>query len=61
MIADVYVVRESAEKMKAFKETRFFFMAVGNEEMYFETLDEYTSVLKEKAGENLEFKHLRRM
>lgn len=61
MFADGYVVKQSADKLKAVKDPKFFYMTVGNEERYFNTLEEYTSILKEKAGKNLEFKYVKMM
>ncbi len=59
--ADNYVVKESSEKLKPFKDTKFFYMTVGNEEAYFESLEEYASILTGKAGGNLEFKYVKMM
>ncbi|MBE9517399.1 MAG: alpha/beta hydrolase, partial [Bacteroidetes bacterium] len=61
MYADNYVVKETSEKLKPFKDTKYFYMTVGNEERYFETLEEYASIMKEKAGESVEFKYVKMM
>jgi len=61
MYADNYVVKETSEKLKPFKVTKYFYMTVGNEDRYFETLEEYSSILPEKAGENFEFKYVKMM
>jgi len=59
MFADNYVVNLSSKKLKPFKDTKYFYMTVGNEERYFETLEEYASIMKEKAGESVELKYVR--
>lgn len=59
MYADNLVVNNAAKKLKPFRQTKYFYMTVGNEEGYFETLEEYASIMKEKAGESVEFKYLR--
>jgi predicted alpha/beta superfamily hydrolase len=59
MYADNLVVNMAAEKLKPFKQTKYFYMTVGNEEGYFETLDEYASIMKEKAGESVNFKYVK--
>lgn len=61
MYADNYVVNEASEKLKPFKKTKYFYMTVGNEERYFEALEEYASIMKEKAGESVEFKYVKLM
>jgi predicted alpha/beta superfamily hydrolase len=61
MYADNLVVNKAVEKLKPFKETKYFYMTVGNEELYFETLEEYASVMKEKAGESVRFKYVKMM
>jgi len=61
MYADNLVVNKAAEKLKPFKETKYFYMTVGNEEQYFETLEEYASIMKEKAGESVKFKYVKMM
>ena len=57
--ADNFVVNKTSEKLKPFKDTRYFYMTVGNEERYFESLEEYASIIKEKAGESVEFKYVK--
>lgn len=59
MYADNLVVNMAADKLKPFKQNTYFYMTVGNEEPYFETLDEYISILKEKAGESVKFKYVK--
>jgi len=59
MYADNFVVNKTSEKLKPFKDTKYFYMTVGNEERYFETLEEYASIMKEKAGESVEFKYVK--
>jgi len=59
MYADNLVVNMAAEKLKPFKETKYFYMTVGNEEGYFETLEEYASIMKDKAGESVDFKYVK--
>jgi len=61
MFADNLVVNQASEKLKPFKETKYFYMTVGNEDRYFETLEEYSSIMKEKAGESVEFKYVKMM
>ena len=61
MYADNLVVKKASEKLKPFKDTKYFYMTVGNEERYFETLEEYSSIMKEKAGESVEFKYVKMM
>lgn len=57
--ADNFVVNKTSEKLKPFKDTKYFYMTVGNEELYFESLEEYASIMKEKAGESVEFKYVK--
>jgi len=59
MYADNLVVNKTSEKLKPFKETKYFYMTVGNEERYFETLEEYANIMKEKAGESVDFKYVK--
>ena len=59
MYADNYVVKEASAKLKPFKDTKYFYMTVGNEDRYFESLEEYASIMKEKAGESVEFKYVK--
>lgn len=59
MYADNLAVKETSEKLKPFKDTKFFYMTVGNEEPYFEALEEYASIMQEKAGERIEFKYVK--
>ena len=59
MFAENLVVNKSAENLKPFKDTKYFYMTVGNEARYFETLEEYASIMKEKAGESVEFKYVK--
>jgi len=59
MYADNLVVNEASAKLKPFKDTKYFYMTVGNEEPYFETLEEYAFIMKEKAGESVEFKYVK--
>jgi predicted alpha/beta superfamily hydrolase len=59
MYADNLVVNKASEKLEPFKKTKYFYMTVGNEDPYFETLEEYASILKEKAGESVEFKYVK--
>jgi predicted alpha/beta superfamily hydrolase len=59
MYADNYVVKEASAKLKPFKDTKYFYMTVGNEDRYFETLEEYASIMKEKAGESVKFKYVK--
>lgn len=59
MYADKLVVNEASEKLKPFKDTKYFYMTVGDEDRYFETLEEYASIMKEKAGESVEFKYVK--
>lgn len=59
MYADNLVVNKSSEKLKPFKDTKYFYMTVGDEDRYFETLEEYASIMKEKAGESVEFKYVK--
>ena len=61
MFADNLVVKQASEKLKPFKDTKYFYMTVGNEDRYFETLEEYSSIMKEKAGESVEFKYVKMM
>lgn len=61
MYADNLVVNMAAEKLKPFKKTKYFYMTVGNEERYFETLEEYASIMKEQAGESVNFKYVKMM
>ena len=59
MYADNLVVNKASEKLKPFKESKYFYMTVGNEEPYFETLEEYATIMKEKAGESVEFRYVK--
>jgi len=59
LFADNLVVNKSSEKLKPFKQTKYFYMTVGNEEGYFESLEEYASIMKEKAGESVKFKYVK--
>ena len=59
MYADNLVVNKASEKLKPFKKTKYFYMTVGNEDRYFETLEEYASIMKEKAGESVKFKYVK--
>jgi predicted alpha/beta superfamily hydrolase len=59
MYADNFVVNKTAEKLKPFRDTKYFYMTVGNEQRYFEALEEYTSIMKEKAGESVEFRYVK--
>ena len=59
MYADNLVVNESSEKLMPFSDTKFFYMTVGNEDPYFETLERYSSIMQEKAGESVEFKYVK--
>jgi predicted alpha/beta superfamily hydrolase len=59
MYADNMVVKKTSEKLKPFKDTKYVYMTVGDEERYFETLNEYASTMKEKAGESVEFKYVK--
>jgi len=59
MYADNLVVNMATEKLKPFKETKYFYMTVGNEENYFETLEEYATIMKKKAGESVDFKYVK--
>jgi len=61
MYADNLLVKQASEKLKPFKETKYFYMTVGNEDRYFETLEEYSSIMKEKAGESVEFEYVKMM
>jgi hypothetical protein len=61
MYADNLVVKKASEKLKPFKDTKYFYMTVGNEDRYFETLEEYASIMTEKAGESVEFKYVKMM
>ena len=61
MFADNYVVNETSEKLKPFRDTKYFYMTVGNEKQYFEALDQYASIMNEKAGERMEFKYVKMM
>jgi len=59
MYADNLVVSETAAKLKPFKNTKYFYMTVGNEDRYFQTLEDYASIMKEKAGESVKFKYVK--
>jgi len=59
MFADNFVVNKSSKKLKPFKQTKYFYMTVGNEERYFDALEEYTSIMKENAGESVIFKYVK--
>jgi predicted alpha/beta superfamily hydrolase len=59
MYADNLVVNKASEKLKPFKDTKYFYMTVGNEEPYFEALAEYADIMKEKAGESVEFRYVK--
>lgn len=59
MYADKLVVKQSAEKLKPFKGKKFFYMTVGEEPNYFETLESYASIMQEKAGESVQFKYVK--
>lgn len=59
MFADNLVVNMTLEKLKPFEDTKYFYMTVGDEDRYFETLEEYASIMKEKAGESVEFKYVK--
>ena len=61
MYADNLVVDMASEELKPFKNDKYFYMTVGNEERYFETLEEYASIIKEKAGESVKFKYVKMM
>jgi tetratricopeptide (TPR) repeat protein len=52
-------VNEASEKLMPFSDTKFFYMTVGNEDPYFETLEKYSSIMQEKAGESVEFKYVK--
>ena len=57
-----FVVREAKTKLKSkYNNEVQFYMTVGNEDRYFETLEEYSSIMKEKAGESVEFKYVKMM
>lgn len=59
MYADNYVVKQATEKLKPATGFGFFFMTVGDEPGYLETLDEFSSLMKEKAGDKMEFKYVK--
>lgn len=59
MYADNLMVKKSSEKLKPFKKTKYFYMTVGNEEAYFDPLEEYASLMKEKAGESVQFRYVK--
>jgi predicted alpha/beta superfamily hydrolase len=59
MYADNLVVNMAADKLKPFNKTKYFYMTVGDEERYFETLTEYASIMKDKAGESVKFKYVK--
>jgi predicted alpha/beta superfamily hydrolase len=59
MYADNLAVKEASEKLMPFSDTKFFYMTVGNEDPYFETLEKYSSIMQEKAGESVEFKYVK--
>ena len=61
MYADNFVVTQTSEKLKPFKDAKYFYMTVGNEDQYFETLEEYATILKDKAGDLMEFKYVKMM
>lgn len=61
MYADNFVVKEASKKLKPFKDTKYFYMTVGNEKPYFKALEEYSSIMTEKAGESVEFKYVKMM
>jgi len=61
MFANNFVVNKASEKLKPFKDTKYFYMTVGNEKRYFEALEEYSSIMTEKAGESVEFKYVKMM
>lgn len=59
MYADKLMVKKTSEELKPFKDTKYFYMTVGKEEPYFEPLGEYASVMKEKAGESVQFRYVK--
>ncbi len=61
MYADKLVVKQASNKLKPFRDPKYLYMTVGNEDQYFETLEEYASIIKDKAGELMEFKYVKMM
>ena len=61
MFADKFVVKMASVDLKPFKDPKFFYMTVGNEEPYFDTLEEYASIITKKAGKSVEFKYVKLM
>lgn len=58
--ADNYVIGLTKEKLSdRFDSHKYLYMTVGNEPNYFDPLDEYTSVLKEKMNGTLDFKYVK--
>ncbi len=58
MYADNHMVKESQNKLKAkYNKQKFWYMSVGNEQNYFEPLDEFTKAVKTKSGDAIKFKY----
>lgn len=57
-----YLIRQTIEKLKPkYDRNIYFYMTVGNEPTYFETLDFFAKTLEEKSPKNLNFKYDKRM
>jgi len=57
-----YLIRQTIEKLKPkYNRNIYFYMTVGNEPAYFETLDFFAKTLEEKSPKNLNFKYEKRM
>jgi len=59
MYADNLMIKKTSEKLKPFKDTKYIYMTVGNEEAYFEPLADYVSLMKEKAGESVQLRYVK--
>jgi len=56
--ADNYIVEEAKIKLKSeYKGQKYFYMTVGDEPDYFSALDEFSSLIKEKSGDAIDFKY----
>jgi predicted alpha/beta superfamily hydrolase len=57
--ADNYLIKESLSGLKPYKRNhKYFYMTVGNEPDYFEPLEAFTSTMKQKTKETVDFEYI---
>lgn len=56
--ADSYLVKKADKELKPFDEEKYFYMTVGDEPSYFDPLSKFSSYMKEKTGNSVDFKYL---